>query len=335
MTIDIIIPCYYSSSVIKPCFEKISQQTVLKDIKVIMVNDCSPNTPNEYQDIITEFSPIMNIQYLKTQKNSGPGIARQLGLDNATSDWIMFIDDDDELYDSTSIERLLKLADIDTVIAVTGQSLHLYNGQRNVMQPWIHHHGSIYNRKLLVQKNIKYDARLSYLEEDGAFTRRVMYYGKDYKQEKLQEVVYFKRPMINHISLTALPRSIERNIMGLTGLSVLDLQYVTDAQCEFSMIKYSYHWTFVRVSNYLSFLSNGDFHLTEQQYANLTSFIVQLNKIMQTTKIELEFKECEKVIKWCNERTPIDNHQFSLGPLLNYHQFYLIWLENISNKINR
>ena len=32
----------------------------------------------------------------------------------------MFIDDDDELYDETSVERLLKLADTSTIIAVTG-----------------------------------------------------------------------------------------------------------------------------------------------------------------------------------------------------------------------
>ena len=92
MTVDIIIPCYYQSDVIRPGLEKIAQQTVLNDITVIMINDCSPNTENEYLDLREEFSSKFKLKYTKTQVNSGPGVARQIGINMAQSDWIMFMD---------------------------------------------------------------------------------------------------------------------------------------------------------------------------------------------------------------------------------------------------
>ena len=97
MTVDIIMPCYYSNEIIKPALEKIANQTVIDQITLIMINDCSPNTDCEYQDLIQQYSDKIKIRYFKTPTNSGPGIARQLGLDNATSNWILFQDDDDEL----------------------------------------------------------------------------------------------------------------------------------------------------------------------------------------------------------------------------------------------
>lgn len=108
-----------------------------------MVNDCSPYTNCEYQDLIEEFKNQINIRYFKTTINSGPGIARQLGLDNATADWIMFIDDDDELYNNTSLERLLNLARND-VVAVSGQSLqttleYIHDFKTEIHEPWLHH----------------------------------------------------------------------------------------------------------------------------------------------------------------------------------------------------
>ena len=39
-----------------------------------MINDCSPNT-NSYYDLRKEFS-LLDITYLETPKNSGPGVAR-------------------------------------------------------------------------------------------------------------------------------------------------------------------------------------------------------------------------------------------------------------------
>ena len=119
-----------------------------------MINDCSPNTENEYLDLREEFSSKFKLKYAKTQVNSGPGVARQMGINMAQSDWIMFMDDDDELYDEHSVEKLLTLANLDNVISVSGQSmvLKVASGESEIHDPWLHHHGTIYNRKALFEE---------------------------------------------------------------------------------------------------------------------------------------------------------------------------------------
>ena len=130
----------------------------------------------------------------------------------------MFIDDDDELYNSTAIEQLLNLANLETVISVTGQSI--FEGTNEVIPPWIHHHGSIYNRKLLQKNNIRYDPRLSY-EEDGAFSRKIMYTPDEYQKLKLYEIIYRKK--MNRNSLTSKTSVMEERILSLIGLATLNL----------------------------------------------------------------------------------------------------------------
>lgn len=88
------------------------------------------------------------------------------------------------------------------------------------MDPWIHHHGSIYNRKLLELNNIRYDPRLSY-EEDGAFSRKIMYSPDKYQKLKLYELIYRKKKNLN--SLTSKPFILEERILSLLGLATLNL----------------------------------------------------------------------------------------------------------------
>ena len=110
-----------------------------------MVNDCSPYTNNEYFDLRNEFKDKFKLHYYCTSYHGGPAVARQLGLDEAQSDWVMFIDDDDELYDNTSVERLMKQINSNNIVSVSGQSIHvdLVTGAQITLEPWIHHQGSI------------------------------------------------------------------------------------------------------------------------------------------------------------------------------------------------
>ena len=102
-----------------------------------MVNDCSPYTNNEYFDLRNEIKDKFKLHYYCTSYHGGPAVARQLGLEEAQSDWVMFIDDDDELYSSTAIEHLLTLANTDFTISITGQVLS--EGEDKPLQPWVHH----------------------------------------------------------------------------------------------------------------------------------------------------------------------------------------------------
>lgn len=205
-SIDIIIPCYYASEIIKPCFEKLAKQTY-RNFRVIMVNDCSPFTDDEYADIRNEYSDKMNLWYYKTETNSGPGVARQLGIDKAAADFVIFIDDDDELYDETTLQRFIDAVngkDVDKIIVITGKKLHTWDdGSTRIVEPNYHHQGTMYNLSLIKKHNIRYETDISFKEEDGAFSSLVFLYGikYDYKEIHSEGIMYIKKWSFNHTSL--------------------------------------------------------------------------------------------------------------------------------------
>ena len=335
MTVDIIIPCYYQSEVIRPGLEKIAQQTILNDITVIMINDCSPNTKNEYLDLREEFSSKFKLKYTKTQVNSGPGVARQIGINMAQSDWIMFMDDDDELYDEHSIEKLLTLANLDNVISVSGQSmvLKVASGESEVHEPWLHHHGTIYNRKALLEEQIHFDERISYLEEDGAFARGVMYSSPKYQKLKLHEVVYIKRVAFDHVSLT-MHLSDEAIFMGLLGLFTNNLQACMDSEQKEHLL-YEYTEASIVIVNILFLLNfSPNLHLTTEQYGILLSFVAQYNALFKRmNSLVLPKVLYDNAINFNNKRFANKKYVFSYEVLTQYESSIFQWLTNIFNKI--
>lgn len=91
--ISIIIPVYNVSLYLRKCITSAINQT-LKDIEIILINDCSPDPLDD--KICTEYANSDNrIKYLRHIKNKGLGGARNTGLENANGDYIWFIDSDD------------------------------------------------------------------------------------------------------------------------------------------------------------------------------------------------------------------------------------------------
>lgn len=62
------------------------------DIEVIVVDDCTPGSAEI--DIIRSRWPMVN--WLTTPRNSGAGVARNIGLESARGRWLLFADSDDE-----------------------------------------------------------------------------------------------------------------------------------------------------------------------------------------------------------------------------------------------
>ena len=94
-----IIPTYNCTDFIENCLSSIFLQTY-KNYEIIVVDDCS--TDNTV-DILKKYD---NIKILSTSKNSRQGAARNIGLDNCTGDYILFVDSDDSLYDNYVLEKI-------------------------------------------------------------------------------------------------------------------------------------------------------------------------------------------------------------------------------------
>lgn len=94
---SIIIPCF-NSSPIAETLESIVNQHLGDKIQVVLVDDCSTEP---FDEIVNTFNDRLNIKMIKTDNNCGPGMARQVGVDNADGEWITFCDHDDTFIANT------------------------------------------------------------------------------------------------------------------------------------------------------------------------------------------------------------------------------------------
>ena len=90
--VSVIVPVYNVDLYLVECLDSIINQT-LKEIEIICVDDCS--TDNSYM-ILEEYSKKdSRIKLIKHKENRGLGPARNTGIENATGEYISFIDSDD------------------------------------------------------------------------------------------------------------------------------------------------------------------------------------------------------------------------------------------------
>lgn len=99
--VSVIIPVFNSENYLKKCLDSIINQT-LNDIEIILIDDGSKDYSLK---IIKEYSSKhSNIKY-ESKKNEGQAIARNLGIEMATGEFLCFVDSDDYI-DSTMLEKL-------------------------------------------------------------------------------------------------------------------------------------------------------------------------------------------------------------------------------------
>ena len=183
MTLDIIIPAYNSKDTIYRCLFSIAIQKNMPKTTVYIINDCSSYN---YSKEIDFFKDYLNIKELKLNKNSGPRISRQYGIDNSSNDYIMFIDSDDFLYDPFSISKLFEYANgIFDIIA----SDFIYERDNEVTikkgdYAWLH--GKIYKRYFLKNNDIRFNETRA--NEDNGFNRLCLFHNPLIK--KINNITY-------------------------------------------------------------------------------------------------------------------------------------------------
>ena len=105
--LDIIIPQYMEDEhTIKNLLDSIMNQKNIdfNDIQVTIINDAS--TCILSNEFLMNYEKL-NIVYLRNDKNLGPGLTRQRGIDSTDEPFIMFMDADDEYINSNVLSRIL------------------------------------------------------------------------------------------------------------------------------------------------------------------------------------------------------------------------------------
>ncbi len=112
---SIITPQYNSFHLMAEYFRSLESQT-FKDFEVIIVDDCSTDGSYEsLKDYIEKSS--LCVWLFQSERNAGPGNARNIGLDNVSGEWITFIDCDDWV-EATFLEDINNVIEKENVNSV-------------------------------------------------------------------------------------------------------------------------------------------------------------------------------------------------------------------------
>ena len=104
--VSVIVPIFNKEKELARCIDSILNQT-FSDLEILLVNDGSKdNSLKICEDYKVKYENIVVID----KENGGVSTARNAGMDQATGEWIMFVDPDDVLFPN-AIEELLGHAD--------------------------------------------------------------------------------------------------------------------------------------------------------------------------------------------------------------------------------
>lgn len=195
--VDLIIPCYGDSKIIDRGIASISMQWKKEFIHVTLVNDCSPNTDCNYQDLIDKFKDTIDIRVITMPENSGQGLARQFGIDNTHHDWFMFMDEDDQFGSGVAISQFVEVAEFfrykkdsegnillnkkgkpyidpkEQKLAIVSGPLFVFDENTSYIinsdnHVWVN--SKLYNRKFIEKHNIRFNKPQSRHAEDYYWT---------------------------------------------------------------------------------------------------------------------------------------------------------------------
>lgn len=178
--LSVIVPTFNLENEIDKAFNSIKNQTIgFENIEVIFVDDNS--TDNTLSKLNKYSSESNNVKVLTTKTNSGyAGNPRNIGIDNTTADYILFLDGDDELL-LNSCEVLYDKIRLNNTDMVIGGHINVYSdGVCQHYPPMIHDEESyfkntlnpqllnvnpaisakLFNRFLLIDNNIRFPEKI-------------------------------------------------------------------------------------------------------------------------------------------------------------------------------
>jgi len=94
--VSVVIPCYNQSSYLERAIGSINRQ-VAAPREVIVVDDASPDNCKEAVEKVRQMFPSLTVKYVRHEENKGLSAARNTGIKEASSEWILPLDADDAI----------------------------------------------------------------------------------------------------------------------------------------------------------------------------------------------------------------------------------------------
>ena len=117
MQVSIIMPYYNAAKYIEDTVSAIINQTY-KDWELIIVDNCSP--ASETEEVLKSVAKMdARIRIMKTSRNGGAGVARNVGIEAARGKYLAFCDSDDWWYPTKLEEQVRFMQDNDLPFTCT------------------------------------------------------------------------------------------------------------------------------------------------------------------------------------------------------------------------
>ena len=277
--ISVIIPVYNVEKYLARCLNSIIKNTY-KNIEIILVNDGSKD---KSQEIIDKYkNKYGNIIKAREQENKGPAEARNVGIEMASGEYLMFIDSDDFIKEDyiENYVKTLKEADYDLVAGgyhkwIDGKITYTIALQD---EPWAKFmimgpYTKLYKKSFLQENNIKF-VKVN-IGEDIYFNLQVNALAK--KVKIIDYVGYYWYTNNESISNT-----MHKDIKNLEIDKMLNGSY--DSLIEKNAI------------------NPNNKELIELYYYNFIIWVLQWTT--KNTKFKYMSKEYDRLFNWLKERFP-------------------------------
>lgn len=148
--VSVIVPVYNVKHYLEACLDSLKGQT-LKEIEIICVDDGSTDGSSEILEKYKKKDERFKVIH---QKNSGRSVARNVGLKEASSPYVMFCDADDE-YDKKMCENMVRaLEDNKADLVMCGMRI-IYNAHEEMKESDAYYYRvRFYGRQLVHDKII-------------------------------------------------------------------------------------------------------------------------------------------------------------------------------------
>ncbi len=146
--VSVIVPAYNAGNKMKKCIESVLNQTY-NDLELIIVNDGS--TDDTELIAKTYVDSEKRIKLFNTE-NRGVSAARNLAIENATGDYICFVDADDEIVPD-AIEKMMNMT-IETSADICVGIICACKNKRNAEEKHGYHTGTVIHEEEYLKDNL-------------------------------------------------------------------------------------------------------------------------------------------------------------------------------------
>ena len=304
---SIIVPLYNAEKYIQRCFESILSQNY-NNLEILFINDGS--TDNSL-DIIQVLSSKYDFVKFISQANSGPGVARNTGINNTKGENIIFLDVDDEFETDifNRLDEFLQLRQYDFICF----GFNLKNNNNQIIQSFLFDNkieikdqlkdffeigtvknviwNKIYSRKFIIDNDIQFDNLR--INEDALFVFKSIL--------KSKNILFYNKILYNHISDN--DHSFTNMLTINHFKSTLDtIKAITDILVSsklYDQHRNSLYIYKIRMMSYILFLSALKIK-DKNEFINNTSIIYKSDEwkeIINFNKISIKYIIIKKLVK--------------------------------------